>query len=125
MRHSRDVYVSRIKSSKSPAESHLVVQRNVRRRAAERGHRLAGRRWLGRGAAARIDFSVGIEARFAFGALGILGTVAVAVGPLLPMHSTTLADNFATDHAVGAALPPHAARPARAKSAIRASRMTG
>ncbi len=38
------------------------------------------------------------------GSIGLLGTLAVAVGPLLPMHNTTLADNFATDHAVGAPL---------------------
>jgi hypothetical protein len=40
----------------------------------------------------------------AVGALGVLGTVAVMIGPMLPMHSTTLADNFATDHTIGAPL---------------------
>ena len=34
----------------------------------------------------------------------MVGTLAVVVGPLLPMHSGTLADNFSSDRAVGATL---------------------
>ena len=39
----------------------------------------------------------------AAGALGMLGTLAVVVGPLIPMNGATFADNFSTDASVGPA----------------------
>ena len=39
----------------------------------------------------------------AAGALGMLGTLAVVVGPLIPMNGATFADNFSTDASLGPA----------------------
>jgi hypothetical protein len=38
------------------------------------------------------------------GALGALGTLAVVVGPMLPMNGAALVDNFSSDHSVGPVL---------------------